>query len=74
MVKYISEEKGIRLKSKVQLARTDRPPHDRPSVCGFAQQYSSAMLFSLRFLSLKEKFDSCLEKGYYFNLLLFKIA
>jgi hypothetical protein len=52
----------------------DRPQDDRPSVCVFAQQYSSAMLFSLRFHSLEEKFGSKLKKGYYFSLLLFKIA
>jgi hypothetical protein len=40
----------------------------------FAQQYSSAMLFSLRFHSLEEKSGSRLEKDYYLNLLLFKIA
>jgi hypothetical protein len=42
--------------------KRDWPQHDCPAACVIAQQYSSAIFASLRFLSLKEKFSALLKK------------
>jgi hypothetical protein len=47
----------------------DRPQNDRPAACVIAQQYSSAMFFSLRFRSRREKFDVRIKKVIFSNLL-----
>jgi hypothetical protein len=55
--------KAVGLISNSNTPEADRPQHDRPAACVIAQQYSSATFVSLRFISRKEKFGSCLNSN-----------